>query len=436
MAKPVLIYSQKFTPRLEYVLDFVFNSVLGLPYKKTEIINNPDKSVPLINYSDKEVPGSFFIFPAGLVYESGIKNLKPNLSDWEGIPVLFPTTNNADIPFDVFSAVFYLLSRYEEYLPFNQDSFSRFEAGRSFAKQNHFLNKPVVDLWILKLKDQLLKRFPNLKFAERKFKHIHTVDIDQAWAYKHKGIFRNFGRLAKALFQFNFKEIKTMIRVLNNLEPDPFFNFEYLQTQEKKFNYRSIYFFLLGNYTKPDTNISYRNKYFRDLIKTIAGYAEVGIHPSFHSNNKQYLLKSEIARLEEIINIQVHKSRQHYLMVRLPLTYINLIKHGIIQDFSLGFAQLPGFRAGTCTPFKFYNLISEETSGLELVPFQVMDVTLQKYMNLNPEQAIKIIKDLVDEIKRVNGTFVSLWHNESLSDSGNWKGWRKVHEEMLKHIYG
>jgi hypothetical protein len=96
----------------------------------------------------------------------------------------------------------------------------------------------------------------------------------------------------------------------------------------------------------------------------------------------------------------------------------------------MGFASLAGFRAGTCTPYPFFDLSRNQCTELIIHPFQVMDVTLKNYLHLNPEKAGKLVEGLMLEVKKVNGTFVSLWHNESLKDSGQWLGWRKVFEQI------
>jgi len=98
----------------------------------------------------------------------------------------------------------------------------------------------------------------------------------------------------------------------------------------------------------------------------------------------------------------------------------------------MGFASLTGFRAGTCTAFNFFDLSKNQQTELIVHPFQVMDVSLKNYLHLNPQKAWQLIEELMLEVKNVNGTFISLWHNESLRDSGQWLGWREVFEQILE----
>jgi hypothetical protein len=102
----------------------------------------------------------------------------------------------------------------------------------------------------------------------------------------------------------------------------------------------------------------------------------------------------------------------------------------------MGYATHIGFRAGTSLPFRFYDLGREEETGLLLHPFAVMDVTLRQYMRLRPDEAKVRIERLIDKVRITGGIFTSLWHNESLSEESEWKGWREVFEDMVKKATG
>ena len=193
-----------------------------------------------------------------------------------------------------------------------------------------------------------------------------------------------------------------------------------------------IYFFLLGNYGVNDKNISANNPKFQALIKHLGDYAEIGIHPSFGSNENVQQVRIEVSRLTSITHRNTTKSRQHFLKLHLPETYKNIISCGIQEDYTMGFASKAGFRASVCSPFKWYDLDADEETSLTVYPFCVMDGTLKTYMNLNQEQAIKQCTELINQIKKVNGTCITLWHNETLSNWREWQDWRYVYEEVVK----
>ena len=189
---------------------------------------------------------------------------------------------------------------------------------------------------------------------------------------------------------------------------------------------------LLGEYGVNDKNVPPDSKKLRSLIKSLADYSEVGIHPSYGSNKNKNKFKKETIILNKILKREVTQSRQHFLILKLPSTYRNLIDLDIKDDYTMGYALQVGFRASICSPYYFYDLDMELSTSLVIHPFAVMDATLKYYMKVAPEEAMNYIKPLIEEVKAVNGTFISLWHNESLSENKLWLGWKKVYEQMVE----
>ena len=154
---------------------------------------------------------------------------------------------------------------------------------------------------------------------------------------------------------------------------------------------------------------------------------------SFASLSKKEKLKLEIDRMVDIVHTEVIHTRQHFIKLNMPEMYRNLLKFGVKNDFSMGFVSSPGFRAGTCNPYFFYDLDLENETDLMIHPFSIMDVTLKDYMNLSPSESLSLIKDIINEVKNVNGKFISIWHNESLNFSDRWLGWENIYSEMIKY---
>lgn len=431
----IQIYIPKITPRIRYTFKTVFRTYLGYSeYKLTA--NEPDFTAFTGNkfsYSPKPIADELNITSIGLLFENGIKEQSIGLGEWNDTITIFATKKNKKLPFDVFSAVFYCLTRYEEYLPHVRDQYDRFMAKDSLAAQKGFLQTAVVDRWMIGLRTLLNANFNEIRFKKRTFSYLPTIDIDNAYAYKNKGFLRTVGGLGASLFRFDFKKLGTKISVLTGKRKDPFDTYNYQLNIQKKFKIKPLYFILIGDYGLNDKNISYEQPKFKQLVKSISDYAHLGIHPSFGSNKKPKQIKVEIGRLENIIRREVKKSRQHFLKLSLPETYRNLLEADIEEDYTMGYASDFGFRAGTCTPYPFYDLDGEVECKLEVYPFQVMESTLKYYLKYSIEDSINSIKKIIDEVKAVEGTFVSLWHNESLSDQNEWKGWRKVYEEMIDY---
>ncbi|UCH15232.1 MAG: polysaccharide deacetylase family protein [Bacteroidales bacterium] len=433
----LLIYSYQESSRLKYILEILLSGILGISYDITHNTRHfKEFSGPKINYSEKDFQDkSLWIAPHKILYENKIVIQNITVSQWDGLKIFFQTDSGCALPFDIFAASFYLLSRYEEYLPFKADKFGRFEANESLAYKNGFLEEPVVNLWASKLKETLKGVYPQLSFPVKEFKYISTIDIDSAWAYLYKGFARTAGAFIKSLIKFSFSDFGKRIRVISGYEEDPYLVFDYLKEQESKYGFNSVYFFLTGRYGRFDKNISLKREVFRNLILEKIKISDTGIHPSYKSNKSLDLLDKEVKNFSVLLGGPVEKSRQHFLIARFPETFRRLIKLGIREDYTLGFSSAPGFRAGICNSFKFYDLSEERQTNLTLTPFNVMDVTLKEYMRLSADEAIGKIGEIITKIKSVNGTFVSLWHNESLSETVHWKGWRRVYEEMLGMIY-
>ncbi len=431
----LLIYTHKITKRVNYTFKLIFKHILGLEY---ELTSNSDKYLaarePKFTYSKSGFGKELFFQSSGLLFKTGIEGQEFNVFTFEKNKAFFPVYNEESaLPFDAFAATFFLVTRYEEYLPYMRDRFGRFEAAQSISGKYEFLRKPVVNIWANKIKEILLAHFPDLIFGTREFSFISSIDIDSAYAYKYKGTVRALGGIFISLFRFDFSKIAERLLVIAGFQKDPFDTYAFQLQLMKTHKFSPLYFFLLGDYGKLDKNIPVNNRHFHTLIKSIGDYAEVGIHPSYESNTNINKLKTEINRLSKILNREITKSRQHFLKLTFPTTYRNLINFDITDDYTMGYASEPGFRAGICDPFYFYDLDLETETSLMVHPFQVMEGTLKDYMYKSKEQSLEIIKLLIDEVKAVDGTFISLWHNESLSNAGPWKGWRDIYVEMVKY---
>jgi hypothetical protein len=325
-----------------------------------------------------------------------------------------------------------MISRYEEYQGLLTDEHNRTLPSQTTAYKHNFLALPVVDHWALMIQELIKKNYPGYKFPQREYRFTPTIDVDIAFAYRYRGIMRTTGATLKSFLKQNWKDNQRRFETLILRQPDPFDTFSLLNHWHKQYGLNPIFFFLVGHYGKYDKNISASYSAMKRLIRQISENYKIGVHPSYQSNYTTQRLLKEIGTLQKITGNTVSRSRQHFLMLRFPDTYQQLIRLGITEDYSMGFASAPGFRAGTCTPFSFYDLSKETETPLVVYPFQVMDGTLNQYQKLTPLEAIESISCLNTEVRKVNGTFISLWHNESLSEMRHWKNWREVYEALIK----
>lgn len=427
----VYIYSHKTTARLKYTLHVVLKIILQVDFKIVDLETFSAESVfPKINYSEEELPNAIWIKPHAILFERAIRPQNIRVTYQEEIPFFFKTADIGTYKFDIFASSFYMLSRYEEYLPFSVDNHGRFAAEEALAFKTNFLQKPVVHYWVKQLRDSIRESHPEFLFPTRIFTQVNTIDVDIAYAYNGKPFARRFGGLLKSMLQFNIRDIfNRIVYILTG--KDPYDTYASLRRIQKKSNAESIYFFQVGNQGVHDKNLSL-NDIMTKLILKVSKYATIGIHPSYNSNNHINILRDERYDLTKIIDKPITKSRQHYLKMTLPKTYEDLISVGITSDYTMGFPDKIGFRAGIALPFPFFNLKTNQKRPLTIVPFQIMDGTLKDYMKLSPIEAIVKVQEMKSAIQNVHGQFMTIFHNSSVTDKGVMKGWLDVYKEIMK----
>jgi hypothetical protein len=426
----VHVFTELFTPRVEYSFRLIMTTVLNEP---VEFHLQPEGFIhafgPKINYSKQQGLPGLHVAPHGLLYEEDIHAQNLDMGLWEGLPVFFLSADG-HIPFDLFSASFYLAGRYEEYLSAPPDKHQRFDPYSAVAFQNNFMNKPIVNLWAMKLAEKIEKLNDGFRFRRNRFSYIPSIDIDNAWAFKNKGFVRNLVGAIHNVLSGNNIILKERIQTIFGTKPDPYDNYGFVKKLLNDYGFTPHYFFLMNHKGRFDRGFPHQNQQFRKLIISLAKQGKCGIHPSYSSNDHPSLLGLEIERLENLTKEKTRRSRQHFLRFVLPDTYKNLLEQGIVEDYSMGYSAMPGFRASICTPFSFFDIKANQTTALTVFPFQVMDVTLRDHQGLQPGEATAIIRKLMEEVHSVGGLFISIWHNESLGENHRWQGWRKVYSDM------
>lgn len=427
------IYVENVTNRIDYIFNFIFGEIL-----KTEIEITSDFT-SFLNYNGPKfsygnVPlkeGQLHFEACGLLFEKDIQQQQIRLSEWYDMKIFFQVQDGA-LPFDLFAASFYLISRYEEYTPQQLDKHDRYLASDSIAYKGKFLDQPIVHLWCKELKHILVQYFPSLVFGESSYTFTPTIDIDNAYAYKYKGWQRTLGAWLLLLVTFEFKRLMKRVKAVTGITPDPYDSYDKQETIHRKYNLKPYYFVLLGDYGPYDKNLSPSSREYKKLIRLLEKSAPVGIHPSYGSFGKYSSMAKEKTRLEGILSKPVTFSRQHYIRLKFPDTYKLLLAAGITEDFSMGYPECAGFRAGVCIPFYFYDLSSEEKTSLLVHPFFIMDTSLKKYHKLRSKEVLPFVKHYVDQVKNVGGDFVFIFHNESIAGTKMWKNWGDMYEKVIK----
>jgi len=408
----LLVYTHKITPRLTYIMKHVFNRMLGIEVSFTVKVEDFIKhSGPKVTYTKQPLQNEFFIRNNDLLFQQGINDIPLHVADWEGVPCFFRAGEGSELPYDIFAASFYLLSRYEEYLPHVKDIHGRFSPKESIAFKKGFLRQPVVDIWVSRLLQALKSRFPELQYKPNTFQHISIIDVTTSHSFAYRGLVRGVSGFFMDIFTFKIRRVFTRIGVWFG-KKDPYDNFSHLVEIHKANNIKSMFFFQFADYSTYDKNVSPTNNKFKFLIKSIADYSTVALAASYSSFSNTELLRREKRRLTSVINRPVNSSRMRYNRVDIPQTYRNLVEAEFSDDYTMGYTHEVGFRAGTCTPFFFYDINLEIQQPIRVHSFAVHDYAL---VNLdNREEMMKIVTDLSKEVQKVKGDFITIFSNELL----------------------
>ncbi len=431
----VIIFSAHINARVKFIAGFIAKEI-GVT--TVSFTNHPpdffNYKGPKINYSNQQmIEDEYWIKPHSLLFENTISPQKIECFDAGGYKAFFKT--EGDFKFDIFAASFYLLSRYEEYLPHTKDMYGRFAHDNSLACKEGFLSVPLINIWIVEFKKTLKNKFPDLAFFNQNFQFLPTYDIDEAFAYKYKSWKRIIGASIKNLWNRNFEQFRERRKVLAGKLPDPYDAYKWMDELHGSYQLNPIYFFLVpgktGKYDKP---ILPGTEAMQGLIKQQAEKYRIGIHPSWQSGDDPKLSKKEIETLENISGKRIAFSRQHYIRFTLPETYRYLLNAGIKEDFSMGYGSINGFRASVASSFYWYDLEKEQATELLINPFCFMEANSFYEQKFTAQQALEEMRHYYKEIKKISGTFITIWHNSFLGTAGKFSGWREMYAQFIKEM--
>ncbi len=430
----LLVYTHKITPRLRYIFKHISLRILGVPVSFTTTVEEFIAHESLkMSYTKKPLGNEFFIRSNELLFEQGLSDLDLHVYNWKHTKCFFPTNEKSNLPYDIFAASFFLLSRYEEYLPHVKDEYGRFVGTESLAYKNNFLHQPVVDIWAYFFRDALIRVFEDYIFPERNYKIQPIIDVPMAYYYRQKGLLRTFGGTIKDLYRLRLRHFYKRYLVLAGLRRDPYDTFKWIINKQKQTPNKFIVFFLIGEYSTYDKNNNINKKAFVTLIKSVSDYCRVGLKVSYFGLESFEIVKKEKQLLESIVNYQLLATRNSFSKLNLPTSYRNLIELEVKQDFTMGYINLLGFRAGTCTPFQFYDLDFEIQTPLQINTFHLFDSALLKKASLLDKT--EEMERLMTEVKKVNGTFSPVFHNHSFSNDERWEGFRDLFTYVLESVH-
>jgi hypothetical protein len=341
-------------------------------------------------------------------------------------------SGRGELSFDIFSAVFYFISRAEEWQAFQPDIHARFEADQSLLFKHGMHLTPLVDQWIVYFRRRINSAQKH-QFSKNPFRVISTIDVDNLYAYRHKGIIRTLGGAVRDLVRFDIFSFKTRIRVLSGRQKDPFDVYEEVACLCNSLKIPLVFFFLYRTGTRHDRTVDSRTGAFKGVFSVLRSKgAFIGVHPSYQSSLDEHQLAVEISSIRKDAG-NVTFSRQNYLRFDIRKTPGQLLKNGITADFTMGFASQTGFRAGTSFPFYYFDFQANNATSLLFVPFCAMDGAFTVYGKSDAANALQKLLDLSETIRETGGFFITVFHERTFFDhlySGFATLYKKLHEQL------
>jgi len=412
--------------RLSYVCEILFSRLLGINFQ----IVAPSR----FQHSEKAYALSYGCHVEGIPELSSttffaaqdLPQEIPPIQVDSNLPGLYPQkAGNRHFDFDVLASAFWILTDYWSYLGWvDRDRHGRVDDSKHPIIQNQWHTRPIIHLYA----QALSKLLPGFQAPESRGSIQLTLDIDEPWKHAHKPWHIQWGGMAKAIISADFNSLKERINSLF-FRKDPFYIFTEIQHPQDL-----TLFFLIDRKSSLDGRHTWQNSAYQKLIQKCQslGYI-IGIHPSYTSSEVAGRIAYEKEKLDRILGKQVTQSRQHFLKYRDPESFEELDSCGIRDEYSLCPIHVCGYLRGMAKAFPWYDIKRERISTLMLHPVMVMDRALQKYQGYTADNAWEKIKQEMEICLSFGGDFVILWHNTTLSETGEWKGWRLVWEQLQEY---
>lgn len=421
-----------------YAVECVFTHILGIPY----VLEKTENHFSVINYESKQIRlnDSFWTFDDKECYGmSRMPKVHYGFNDFcpeKDIPILYGTNNikyngdSIDCDIDIFASVFFLLSRWEEYVVESKDEHQRFSVKESVAYKYGFHKRPVVNEYAVMLFNMLIKLgVPVVKKNLFSIQLTHDIDL-LVFPNKIKSIIRDFAWVVLKRRQLAFA-IKSFF---NSILKDPYDLYDFFMDVSETIGVKSRFYFmsatsLIDSYDSANyLNYPKFQKVINNIIRR--GHI-VGFHPSYFTSQNFDCWHTEYKVLQEKVPVKIKEGRQHYLRVVLPDTLHIWEKHFDI-DSSLGFADSDGFRCGTGNTFPLYDFQKNCKTGVMEMPLVLMDTTLTMYLNLSVHDSENIIKEYIDIAHKYSMPMTFLFHNNFYGFKR--KGWKQLYKNIT-HYY-
>ncbi|AOV08784.1 polysaccharide deacetylase family protein [Sporosarcina ureilytica] len=432
-------------PERTYIIDILIGEFLGLSYS-IEVSEATNYHL-IFNEKEVVVEDNFFNhYQENLAYLNSeaipvsVTFAENQFTSELDVPVLFGNEkiivedNHIICGNDIFAASFFMLTRWEEYVNPARDIHNRFSAKDSLAYKFDFLDRPIVNEYVEMLWGMLAYLGYREQRKERKYEFVLTHDVDHLSYWK--GPMRWMQVLGadlikrKSLLLFT-KSIKDLVQTKLGIKNDPYDTFDWIMDLSEAANIKSRFYFMSSDKSDNDNRYDIKSPLAIGILNKIKKRGHIiGFHPSFDSYNNPKRWKEEKERLEETVELPIKEGRQHYLRFDSTVTWDIWNRNEMESDLTLSFADKEGFRCGVCFEFSVFNFIEQSKLRLKELPLTVMEGSFIGYQDIKPVEMYTRTMNLINTVKKYNGTFVFLWHNSSFNVP-LWADYENVYKSII-----
>lgn len=181
------------------------------------------------------------------------------------------------------------------------DQHGRFMSSKSVLHERQAYRIPLVDMWRAEVERKIAELFPSVTFRRTSFEIKPTIDVDSAFAYRHKGLKRTSWIRKRHVSVEMDQCIPSFFLCITGLKQDPYDTYAIATADAIIQSARIEWFFLLSDLSHENINVSHKSVGLRNLIFSLIRKGEIGIHPGYHRSEHAKHLHEELSRLQSIL---------------------------------------------------------------------------------------------------------------------------------------
>lgn len=430
------LYVPSKSPRVVYTFKLIFKHILMNAWQVHIGSNWNDFCAykgPKISYGKKGCSDALLIPNLGFLEESGYRAFVPEVKGYGENCTLFPVEADEGMDFDLPAAVFYIVSRYEEYHCRSRDAHHRFRFKDSMAYKHGFLDWPIAQVWVEKLVLRLCGQFPALESPKKKFEFLSTIDVDNGFKFRGKPVWRNLGGLVLDGLKFRGRQVRYRFSMLFLGKEDPYDNYRWVKRQVKRSKLPVRIFILHTNKGKYDHAVEPGHPDYTELLNKLRKIGKLALHPSYSCLDDPGRLIHEKQGLQsKLKRRRMLHVRRHFLRIHFPDSFRQAYEVGFRHEHSVGYSDVLGFRAGLSVSHPFFDVERDASTALMIHPFSVMETVFRYYQKESAEEAFKKIELLMRRVALFGGRFISVWHDRSFSREADARPWAELYRSHLE----